>query len=222
MLNKTLEKGTVNQSKFILAIHNTNNYFGFGCKDLRIKNSKDIFFIKKLDKDLSKHLIIDLTEFLKKKQLNCIERIAISVGPANFNASRQIVVCARAISQQINCSLDNYSSFHLMAKRITIENKIIENNQAFWIFKKLKRRGYVAGKYKPIYENNNYGNICIKEIISPKLYNKFSNKEQNFEAEYDIRNELKELLELSFINYRKLIFNSWENVLPIYPIEAVN
>ena len=212
----------MNQNKFILAIHSTNDYFGFGYKDLKDNDNKEVFFIKELNKDLSRNLIINLAEFLKQKELYCIERIAIGVGPSNFNASRQIVVCARAISQQLSCSLDDYSSFHLMAKRLTLKSKHISYDKAFWIFKKLKKRGYIAGKYKLINKDNNYSNFSIKEIISPKLYKEFSTNEQKLEAEYDIKNELKELLELSSINSKKLISNPWENVLPIYPIDPVN
>ena len=64
--------------------------------------------------------------------------------------------------------------------------------------------------------------IYIEEIISPKLYKEFLQKEAYFEAEYDIEDELKQLLELSTINHEKLIQNHWGNVLPIYPIEPVN
>ena len=40
--------------------------------------------------------------------------------------------------------------------------------------------------------------------------------------EYDIEDELKQLLELSANNHVNLIKNHWANVLPIYPIEPVN
>ena len=143
-----LQTQNIDNNKFILAIHSTNDLFGFGYKDLNNNATKDNFSIKKLDNDLSKNLVCTLAEFLNKKQFKSIARIAISVGPANFNASRQIVVCARTISQQLNCSLDKYSSFKIMAKRIAIKNEILENNQYFWIIKRLKNRGYIAGKYR--------------------------------------------------------------------------
>ena len=209
-------------NKFILAIHSTNNFFGFGYKDLKNNTFKYNFTIKRLDKDLSKNLIITLSEFLNKKRFDSIARISISIGPANFNASRQIVVCARAMSQQLNCSLDKFSSFKIMAKRIAIKNKILDNNQHFWIIKRLKTRGYIAGKYRINNFNNLSSNIGIEEVISPKLYKKFLKREECFEAEYDIEDELKQLLELSIINHKNLIENHWENVLPIYPIEPVN
>lgn len=212
----------IDNNKFILAIHSTNDFFGFGYKDLKNNTLKDIFSIKKLDKDLSKNLISTLAEFLNRKRFEAIARISISIGPANFNASRQIVVCARAISQQLNCSLDKYSSFKIMAKRIAIKNKISENNQHFWIIKRLKTRGYIAGKYRISNLNNVNSNLYIEEIISPRLYKSFTKKEAYFEAEYDIEDELKQLLELSAINHENHIQNHWKNVLPIYPIEPVN
>ena len=216
------EKNIDNNSKFILAIHSTNEYFGFGYKDLENNTIKDNFSIKRLEKDLSKNLITTLAEFLNKKQFNSISRISISIGPANFNASRQIVVCARTISQQLNCSLDKYSSFRIMAKRIAIKNEFLDNNQNFWIIKKLKKRGYIAGKYTIQNLNTVNPNLDIEEVISPQLYKTFIKKEVSFEAEYDIEDELKELLELSTRNHEDLIQNHWTNVLPIYPIEPVD
>ena len=50
-----------------------------------------------------------------------------------------------------NLNLTNL--FELMAKRIAVKNNIYYNKSSFWIFKKLKRRGYIAGKYE----------ICISE-----------------------------------------------------------
>ena len=208
--------------KFILAIHSTNDFFGFGYKDLKNNNIKDNFFIKKLNKDLSKNLITTLANFLDKKRFESIARISISIGPANFNASRQIVVCARAMSQQLNCPLDKYSSFKIMAKRIAIKNKISDNKQNFWIIKKLKTRGYIAGKYRINNFNKVNSNLYIEEIISPKLFQSLIKKELYFDAEYDIEDELKQLLELSADNHANLIKNHWANVLPIYPIEPVN
>ena len=212
----------IDNNKFILAIHSTNNFFGFGYKNLKNNINKDNFSIKKLDKDLSKHLITSLAQFLNKKRFDSIARISISVGPANFNASRQIVVCARTISQQLNCSLDKFSSFKIMAKRIAIKNKILDNNQHFWITKRLKNRGLIAGKYRINNINTLNSNLYIEEVISPKLYKKFIKREAYFEAEYDIKDDLKQLLELSAKNHANLVQNNWKNVLPIYPLEAFN
>ena len=52
-------------------------------------------------------------------------KISVSVGPANFNASRLIVVLARTISLQLNCPVDSFSCFKLMSKRIALKNNLL-------------------------------------------------------------------------------------------------
>ena len=100
-----------------LVIHSTDNSFCFGYR----KNNNfesDKFFIKKFDNDLCNNLIIDLNKFISKENLQKINKLSVSIGPANFNASRLTVVLARTISQQINCPLDSFSSFEIMAKEL--------------------------------------------------------------------------------------------------------
>ena len=88
-----------------LVIHSTDNSFCFGYRKNNYLDS-DKFFIKKFDNDLSNNIIHDLNEFIPKENLQKINKLSVSIGPANFNASRLIVVLARTISQQINCPLD--------------------------------------------------------------------------------------------------------------------
>ena len=100
-----------------LVIHSTDNSFGFGYR----KNSdleSDELFIKKFDNDLCNNLINDLNKFISKENLQRINKLSVSIGPANFNAARLSVVLARTISQQIKCPLDSFSSFELMAKEL--------------------------------------------------------------------------------------------------------
>ena len=217
-----LIKGKLNSNKYILAIHSTNKYFGFASRIVNNENQRDQFFIKKFDKDLSNNLIFDLSEFLSGTSLDSVERITVSNGPANFNATRLIVVLARTISQQINCPLDYYSCYRIMAKRIALKNNISNKNKPFWIMNHLRNRGYIAGKYIVDLSINDSYNSIIKEIIQPKLYKEINNKNIYFEVDYDTKNDLIELLELSYENHSKSILNSWEDVLPIYPISAIN
>jgi len=125
-------------NQLTLAIHSTDNTFGFA---YRIKNNleTDNLFIKKFDKDLCNNLIVDFNKFIPKENLERVNKISVSIGPANFNASRLIVVLARTISQQRNCPLESFSSFELMSKRIALINNIYKHNKSFWIYKKLKR-----------------------------------------------------------------------------------
>ena len=208
-------------NQLTLAIHSTDNAFGFAYRKNN-NNLSDNFFIKKFDKDLCNNLIVDFTKFIKKENLQNINKISVSTGPANFNASRQIIVLARTLSQQINCSIDSFSSFELMAKRIAKKNNIYSHKKVFWIFKELKRKGYIAGQYEVYISEKTNPILNIKEKLIPKIFDELKNKECSYKAEYNGKEDLKELLNLSDKNSKALIFNSWDTVLPLYPISPIN
>ena len=210
-----------NSDKISLAIHSTENTYGFGSRVDKDVNS-DIFFIKRFEKDLCNNLVFDFDKFISKENLRKVSKIFVSVGPSNFNASRLIVVLARTISQQINCQLESFSSFELMAKRIAVKNNIHDVNQFFWIYKKLKRKGYIAGKYKVCISSKKNGTPEIKEKVTPKLLNELNYHEPNFKAEYNDQEDLRELLNFSNINRGSSNLNSWEKVLPLYPLSPIN
>ena len=204
-----------------LAIHSTDNSFGFACRENN-NHSSDNFFVKKFEKNLCNNLIVDFRNFIKKDDFKKIKKISVSTGPANFNASRQIIVLARTLSQQINSSINSFSSFELMAKRIAIKNNIYSHKKLFWIFKKLKRRGYIAGQYE-IYVSEKTKNIeNIKEKLIPKIFDELENPECSYNAEYNEIEDLKELLNLSDKNSQHPNLNSWDKVLPSYPISPIN
>jgi tRNA A37 threonylcarbamoyladenosine modification protein TsaB len=204
-----------------LVIHSTDNSFGFGYrKNNNLKSEK--LFIKKFDNDLCNNLINDFNKFITKENLQEINKISVSIGPANFNASRLIVVLARTISQQINCPLDSFSSFEIMAKRIASKNNIFKNKQAFWIYKKLKRKGFIAGKYEICHNEKNPSDLIIRETVLPKVIKEFKSKEPFLEAKYDDEEDLKELLDLTNKNLLNTNVNSWQKVLPLYPISPIN
>ena len=204
-----------------LVIHSTDNSFGFGYRKNNDLESDELF-IKKFDNDLCNNLINDLNKFISKENLQKINKLSVSIGPANFNASRLIVVLARTISQQINCPLDSFSSFEIMAKRIASKNNIFTNKKSFWIYKKLKRKGFIAGKYEIYGNEKNSSDLIIRETILPKVVKELDSKELSFEATYDDKKDLKELLDLSNKNLLNSNIDSWRKVLPLYPISPIN
>ena len=203
-----------------LAIHSTDNSFGFAYRN---NNSEsDTLFIKKFENDLCNNLIVDFNKFISIKNLQKVDKISVTVGPANFNASRLIVVLARTISQQINCPLDSFSSFKLISKRIALKNNIFRKNKSFWIYKKLKRKGFIAGKYEVNIADRKNNILCVTEKIVPKVIQELGSTEPYFLANYDDEKDLKELLNLSNQNLAISTSNSWEQVLPLYPISPIN
>ena len=204
-----------------LVIHSRDNSFGFGFRKNNDAESDELF-IKEFDKDLCNNLIVDFNKFISKENLQKVNKISVSIGPANFNASRLIVVLARTISQQINCPIDSFSSFEIMAKRIALKNNIFINKKLFWIFKKLKRKGFIAGKYEIYGGAQNNEDISIREILSPKVIKELDSKELFFQAHYDDKEDLKEFLDLANKNLLNSNVDSWRKVLPLYPISPIN
>ena len=56
-----------------------------------------------------------------------------------------------------------------MAKRIASENNIFTNKQSFWIYKKLKRKGFIAGKYEICHNGQKNADLVIRETVIPKI-----------------------------------------------------
>ena len=203
-----------------LVIHSTENSLGFGYRKNTLES--DVLFIKKFDNDLCNNLINDLNKFISKENLQKIKKLSVSIGPANFNASRLVVVLARTISQQINCPLDSFSAFEIMAKRIASKNNIFKNKKSFWIYKKLKRKGLIAGKYEIYHKEKDSSDLVIRETVLPKVVKELESKEVTFEANYDDKEDLKELLNLANKNLLNSNLDSWKKVLPLYPISPIN
>jgi len=204
-----------------LAIHSTDSSFGFGYRKNNTLESDELF-IKKFDNDLCNNLINDFNKFISKENLQKIKKLSVSIGPANFNASRLVVVLARTISQQINCPLDSFTAFEIMAKRIASKNNIFKNKKSFWIYKKLKRRGLIAGKYEIYHKEKDSSDLVIRETVLPKVVKEIDSKEVTFEANYDDKEDLKELLNLANKNLLNSNLDSWKKVLPLYPISPIN
>ena len=108
-----------------------------------------------------------------------------------------------------------------MAKRIASKNNILKNKQSFWIYKKLKRKGFIAGKYEICHKKKN-ADLVIREKVTPRVVKELGGKELFFEANYDDKEDLKELLDLSNKNLLNSNLDSWQKVLPLYPISPIN
>ena len=109
-----------------------------------------------------------------------------------------------------------------MAKRIASKNNIFTNKKSFWIYKKLKRKGLIAGKYEIFHKEKNSSDLVIRETVLPKVVKEIKSKELTFEANYDDKEDLKELLDLSNKNLLNSNVNSWRKVLPLYTISPIN
>ena len=109
-----------------------------------------------------------------------------------------------------------------MAKRIASKNNIFKNKQSFWIYKKLKRKGFIAGKYEIFNNEQKNSDLVVREIVLPKVMQELDSNELFFEANFEDKEDLRELLDSSNKNFLNADVNSWQKVLPLYPISPIN
>ena len=86
----------------------------------------------------------------------------------------------------------------------------------------MKRKGFIAGKYEICNIEGNNENLVIRETVLPKVIKELMNKELFVEAVYEDEKDLTELLDLSNKNLLNANVDSWQKVLPLYPISPIN
>ena len=157
------------KSKYLLALHSCSESFEIAIKDTENPEKKIKSEIFNIGRALSNKLFSCIETILPRKFWKQIIRISVAKGPGSYTSTRLTISMARTIAQQINCSLDSMSSFHIMAPRLY---KYLDQNQnfnPFWIKDILPRRGIIAGKYKliKIHQESNFHEFS--ELISPQL-----------------------------------------------------
>ena len=116
-------------SKYLLALHSCSESFGIAIKDT--ENPEKIIESKvfNIGRSLSNKLFSCIETILPRKFWKQIIRISVAKGPGGFTSTRLTISMARTMAQQIDCSLDSMSSFHLMAPRLykdLNENQILD------------------------------------------------------------------------------------------------
>ncbi len=129
---------------------------------------------------------------------------------------------ARTIAQQLDCSLDSISSFHLMAPRLYKDLAKKQSLNPFWITDILPRRGIVAGKYQlvKIHEESNFHEF--DEIIAPKLISNEKLINPSIKASNNIKKDIISLIDFSQYCQNSKVQSDWQKTLPIYPTSPID
>ena len=205
------------KSKYLLALHSCSESFGIAIKD--IKNPENIIKseVFNIGRSLSNKLFSCIENILPRKFWKQIIRISVAKGPGSFTSTRLTISMARTIAQQIDCSLDSISSFHLMAPRLYKDLNREQALNPFWIKDFLPRRGIVAGKYKlvKIHQESNFHEF--NEIISPQLINNEKLIHPSIKSSNNIEKDIISLLQFSQYCQNLKVQSNWQKTLPIYP-----
>ncbi len=209
------------KSKYLLALHSCSDIFGIAIKDTEPEAiiKSEVFNI---GRSLSNKLFSCIETIIPKNFWKQITRISVAKGPGSFTSTRLTISMARTIAQQIDCSLDSISSFHLMAPRLY---KNLDQNQIinpFWIKDFLPRRGFVAGKYRliKIHQESNFHEFS--EIISPQLISNETEINPSIKASNNIEKDILSLINFSQYCQNLKVDSHWRKTLPIYPTSPID
>ena len=219
---KSLQNFHTLNSKYLLALHSCSESFGIALKDTENPETILKSEVFNIGRSLSNKLFSCIETILPRKFWKQIIRIAVAKGPGSFTSTRLTISMARTIAQQIDCSLDSMSSFHLMAPRLY---KDLNKNQilnSFWIKDLLPRRGIVAGKYQlvKIHKGSNFHEF--NEIISPQLTSNEKILNPAIEASNNIEKDIISLINFSQYCHDSNLSSDWRKTLPIYPTSPID
>ena len=114
----TLQNFHSSKSKYLLALHSCSECFGIAIKDIANPEEIIISEVFNIGRSLSNKLFSCIEKILPREFWKQIIRISVAKGPGSFTSTRLTISMARTIAQQIDCSLDSLSAFHLMAPRL--------------------------------------------------------------------------------------------------------
>ena len=217
-----LQNFYTSKSKYLLALHSCSESFGIAVKDTENQETiikSEVFHI---GRSLSNKLFSCIEKILPRKFWKQILRISVAKGPGSFTGTRLTVSMARTIAQQINCSLDSISSFHLMAPRLYKDLDLNQNIDQFWIKDILPRRGVIAGKYQliKIHKDSNFHEF--NEIIAPQLIKNEKEINPSIKASNNIEKDIIELINFSQYCQNSNFNSNWVQTLPIYPTSPID
>ena len=177
-----------------------------------------------LGRDLSNALLPCLEEVLPAEQWRTIGRLVVATGPGGFTGTRLTVVLARTLAQQLGVPLHGFSSFLLIARRLSRPGGPMEGGSRFWLTQDLPRRGTVAGCYGP--QSGSLGGVA--ELQGPRLFGVAEpgpwageERERSHPACVEPDADVRELVELGQLVHAQGIPGPWQPVLPIYPTSPV-
>ena len=210
------------KSRYLLALHSTSESFGIAVKNIESKETIIKSEVFNIGRALSNKLFSCIETILPRKFWKQIIRISVAKGPGSYTSTRLTISMARTIAQQIDCSLDSMSSFHLMAPRLY---KYLDQNQIFnpfWIKDILPRRGIIAGMYQliKIHQESDFHEFI--EIISPQLISKEKAINPSIKASSNIEKDIISLINFSEYCQKSNFYSNWRTILPIYPTSPID
>ena len=218
----SLQNSHHSKSKYLLALHSCSESFGVAIKDSENRERIIKSEVFNIGRSLSNKLFRCIETILPREFWKQIIRISVAKGPGSFTSTRLTLSMARTIAQQIDCSLDSFSSFHLMAPRLYKDLAKSQIMNPFWIKDILPRRGIVAGKYQLVKIHQELDFYEFNEIISPQLIGNEQIINPSVKASNNIEKDIISLINFSHYYHNSKVQSNWQKTLPIYPTSPID
>jgi tRNA threonylcarbamoyladenosine biosynthesis protein TsaB len=201
----------------LLALHSSSDTLAVGYQTLG--GGPATLATHPLGRSLGNDLLACVELQLPASRWRELGRLAVATGPGGFTGTRLTVVLARTLAQQLDCPLDGFSSFLLIARRLWMGGDVGANGEPFCITQSLPRRGLVAGRYQA--DPGALGGLSELEV--PRLLPDPAVLQGLVcrEAQVDPSADLSQLLLLSQAAAAAGWPAPWQPVLPIYPTSPV-
>lgn len=212
-------------SDWLLALHSSTETLGLAMVSAQAPLCSAKVLCHPMGRALTNALPSVLEEVLPVSEWPGIRRLAVATGPGGFTGTRLTVVLARTLAQQLQCPLDGFSSFELMAPRLQLELPAAQRGEPFSIVQVLPRRGRVAGRYQVRDGWNQDNATCaetdLRELKVPVLLDDAEQPAPALTMAVDVGCDVLQLLRLCQDRHASDASGPWDAVLPIYPTSPV-
>lgn len=205
---------------WLLALHSSSDTFGVALQPLGQQEVPPAIQAFPLGRALANDLLPCVEAVLPARQWKQLARVVVATGPGGFTGTRLTVAMARTLCQQLGLPLDGISSFHLMARRLLVENP---TSEPVTLCQELPRHGVVAGLYR--LDSTSPGGVA--ELNPPQLYRQEDDlvrvlgHHSRYAAQPQLPSDAQELLAISQERARLGWPAPWVSVVPLYPTSPV-
>lgn len=213
------------QTRWLLALHSSEAGLAVGLQPLARPGQPPAaprLAHFPLERDLANQLFACVESVLPASAWPRLGRLAVATGPGGFTGTRISLALARTLAQQLAVPLDGFSSFLLIARRLT--RQPLEPPPRFWLVRTLPRHGLVAGLYG--HPEAGAPDEGVVELLAPRLYRDSADPAAlaaapQWPASCQLPEDVAELLLLSQAAAARGCPGPWAPVLPLYPTSPV-
>lgn len=201
---------------YALAIHTTTSDLGLALSNFQTDSRSQVW---ELNRELSSHLHLYLTEFLQPQRWSDLRFLAVAKGPGGYTGTRIGVVTARTLAQQLNIPLFAVSS--LAAVVWQQGTQAIADFKGDWAIQMPAQRGELyTAIYAPAASSNGLSAKLADSVMTPEQWQQtldlWGRPFRLLNAEGTLGRTVESVLALANLSWQQGERPQWQDALPFY------